>query len=142
MTTSFEFKQSSHLNPVLHDVEITSLNVDKLVGRWINTLPDTRGLSELVIELVDGRFQVRATGVGDDGPIEWPATTATMQANLEEEEGQRAVALAVTFDFDFMQTHAQIRVNKGIMVTVLFTAFTDDSGRANYVTREFFYLAS
>ena len=139
MAQRFEFQQSSHLNPALTDPASRALNVDKLIGRWVNTNPESRGLSRFVIEHDDQRFRVGATGVGADGPIDWPLTEADVLANLEEEEGQRAVALAATFEFGFMATRTQIRVNKGILVVVLFTEFRDNSGRSNFVTREFFY---
>jgi hypothetical protein len=63
-------------------------------------------------------------------------------ANLEEEAGQRAIALAATFDFGFMTAETYFRVNKGVMVIVLYVTFGDDSGRSNYVNREFFYRSA
>ena len=62
-------------------------------------------------------------------------------ANLEEEAGQRAVALAATFDFGFMSVESYLRVNKGVLVIVGYYTFLDDSGRSDYVNREFFYRA-
>jgi len=38
-----------------------------------------------------------------------------------------------------MQAVTQIRINRGVLVITLFNTFKDDSGRSNYVTREFFY---
>ena len=61
-----------------------------------------------------------------------------MLANLEEEAGQRAVALAANFEFSFMTAETYIRVNKGVLVIVLFASFRDQSGRSSYVNREFF----
>ena len=92
-----------------------------------------------MIERDGERFTVSGVGVGADGPIDWPMTSATPLANLEEEAGQRAVALAATFTFGFMRAETQIRVNKGVLVIVVFHTFLDDSRRSNYVNREFFY---
>jgi hypothetical protein len=139
MTQTFEFKQSYHLNPALTDPATRTLNVDKLTGRWVNTDPGTKGLAEILIEQAGDGFNVAAVGVGADGPIAWPVTRATALANLEEEAGQRALALAVTFEFGFMKAETYLRVNKGVLVIVLFCTFTDDSGRSSYVNREFFY---
>jgi hypothetical protein len=47
--------------------------------------------------------------------------------------------LAAGFDFGFMRSEVYIRVNKGVLVIVLFNTFQDDSGRTNYLNREFFY---
>src|SRR6185436_18608662 len=139
MTQTFEYKQSYHLNPALTDPATRTLNADKLTGRWMNTDPRTTGLTEILIEQDGDAFKVSAVGAGADRPIVWPVTRATALANLEEEAGQRALALAVTFEFGFMTAETYLRVNKGVLVIVLFCTFTDDSGRSNYVNREFFY---
>jgi len=139
MTQSFEFKQSGHLNAALADPATRALNADKLTGRWVNTNRDTGGIAEIVIAQDDERFSVSIIGVGADGSIDWPVTGATVLANLEEEAGQRAVALAATFDFGFMRAETYFRINKGVLVVVLFNTFQDDSGRSSYVNREFFY---
>ena len=139
MTQSFEFKQSGHLNPALTDPATRVTSAEKLVGRWLNTNRETRGIAECLIKEDGEGFSVKLVGVGADGPLEWPATTAKALANLEEEAGQRAVALAATFDLGFMRTETHIRVNKGVLVTVLFNTFQDESGRSSYVNREFFY---
>jgi len=139
MTQTFEYKQSYHLNPALTDPATRTLNSDKLTGRWMNTDPGTTGLAEILIEREGDDFKVSAVGVGSEGSIAWPVTKATPLANLEEEAGQRALALAVTFKFSFMTAETYLRVNKGVLVIVLFCTFTDDSGRSNYVNREFFY---
>lgn len=139
-TQTLEFKQSGHLNPALSDPATIGSNVEKLIGRWVNTNRETRGIAECVIERDGQDLNVKIAGVGTDGPINWPATRAKALANLEEEAGQRAVSLAANFDFGFMRAETYIRVNKGVLVIVLFNTFQDDSGRSNYLNREFFYL--
>jgi len=139
VTDTFAFKQTGDLDPVLSDPETRKLSADKLVGRWVNTNPDTRGIATIVIERNDDQFSVDVQGVGADGLIDWPRCRATALANLEEEAGQRAVALAADFDMGFMRAETYLRVNKGVLVIVLFATFLDDSGRSNYLNREFFY---
>ena len=139
MTQSIEFKQSRDLDRALADPAARTLNADRLTGQWVNTDRNTRGLAEISIEQNGEQFSVSAIGVGTDGPIDWLATSVRPLANLEEEAGQRAIALAVDFDFGFMSAETYLRVNKGVLVIVLFNTFRDDSGRANYVNREFFY---
>jgi hypothetical protein len=139
MTRTFEFKQSGHLNPALSDPAAKTLNAGKLVGRWLNTNRETRGLSEIIIEHEGEGFNVRVVGVGAQGPIEWPMAGGKALANLEEEAGPRAVAMAADFDLGFMRAETYIRVNKGVLVIVLFITFEDESGRSGYVNREFFY---
>lgn len=139
MTQTLEFKQSSHLDPALSDPAVIVANVDKLTGRWVNTSRETGGIRECVIERDGLNLSVHLAGAGDNGPIVWPTASAKILANLEEEAGQRTAALAATFDFGFMRSETYIRINKGVLVIVLFNSFLDNSGRSNYVTREFFY---
>jgi hypothetical protein len=133
------FKQSSHLDPALSDPATIVSNVEKLTGRWINTNRNTLGIAECVIAQDSEALSVRILGTGADSPIAWPEASAKVLANLEEEAGQRTAALAANFDFGFMKSETYIRINKGVLVIVLFNSFLDDSGRSNYVTREFFY---
>lgn len=139
MTRSFDSKQLSHLDPTLTDTSVLTLGLDKLLGRWVNTNDETRGVAEFTIEHDGSLFTVSARGVGDGGTINWPKTEAVAMANIGEEGGQRTVILGATFDFGFMRTETQIRVNKGVLVLVFFNTFLDGSGRSDYVTREFFY---
>ena len=136
---NLEFKQIRDLDQALIDSDVQSLNADRLIGRWLNTDRNTRGLREITIERTGERFSISARGAGTDGSIDWLAKNVTALANLEEEAGQRSIALAADFDFGFMRAETYLRVNKGVLVIVLFNTFTDQSGRTDYVTREFFY---
>jgi len=139
VTNTLEFSQSGHLNPALSDPATTTLSADKLTGRWVNTNRETQGIAECVIEWDGELFSVSVVGVGADVPVYWPTSRTKALANLEEEAGQRAFALAPIFDFGFMTAETYIRINKGVLVIVLFISFRDDSSRSNYVNREFFY---
>jgi hypothetical protein len=139
MTHTVQFKQSGDLARSLLDPATGTIGTGKLIGEWLNTDTDTRGIAAIVIEEHDGYLSVGLRGAGDDGLIEWPQARATPLANLEEEAGQRALALGAEFDLGFMKAEAYFRVNKGVLVIVLFVTFQDGSGRSNYVNREFFY---
>jgi hypothetical protein len=139
MTQTLEFKQNGHLDPALTDPATRTLHADKIVGHWINTTPETQGVAEIIIEQDGGHFFVSVVGVGESGAIPWPRTKATALANLEEEAGQRALALAVDFDLGFMKAETYLRVNKGVLVIVVYHTFLDGSLRSNYINREFFY---
>jgi hypothetical protein len=139
MAEHLEFKQIGHLSRDLTDPGANTLNAYKLVGRWANTDPKTRGLAELIIEQDGDNFNVTPVGAGADGPIKWPTARATPLANLEEEAGQRTMALGAAFELGFMRSETYIRINKGVLVIVLFNTFLDDSGRSGYVNREFYY---
>jgi hypothetical protein len=134
-----DFKQSGHLDPALTDPATRTLRSDRLTGHWLNTNPDTKGILECVIEQDGELFNIDVLGAGTDGPIQWPTCRTEPLANLEEEAGQRAFALSASFDFSFMKAETYIRVNKGVLVIVLFASFQDGSKRSDYVNREFFY---
>lgn len=142
MTQSLDFKQSGHLHAELLDSTIRTAGADKLIGKWRNTNTETLGIARIVIEQVGEDFTVSAAGMGAGGPLAWPLSQARVLANLEEEAGQRTVVLAATFDFGFMRTETHLRVNKGVLVIVLFNTFQDGSTRSSYVNREFFYRES
>jgi hypothetical protein len=135
--TQVAFKQNSHLNPELYSA--ATGNLEKLFGRWLNTNRETRGISECTIAREGKQIKLNVVGVGDEGAIPWPTVTTHALANLEEEAGQRTGALMATFEFGFMRAETHIRINKGVLVIVLFATFLDDSGRSNYLNREFFY---
>lgn len=141
MDKSLAFKQSSDLHPAVSDPATRTLNAGTLIGRWQNTDPATKGIAEITIEQDGEQFYVSALAAGADGPIPWPRTRAQALANLEEEAGQRSIALAADFDFRYMQAETYLRANKGVLVIVLFNTFHDQSGRSNYVNREFYYRA-
>lgn len=133
-----ESKQIGDLDPVLTDPATIAVRADEMLGRWVNTNGKTRGIAECMIERQGEHISISATGVGAEAPIRWPVTSSRLLANMEEESGQQAVALAATFEFGFMTAETYIRLNKGVLVVVLYVTFLDDSGRSNYVNREFF----
>lgn len=137
--TQISFKQNSHLNESLY--EPVGGTLEKLFGRWLNTNHETRGIAECTVAREGDEIRVSVIGVGADGPVAWPIVTAQELANLEEEAGQRTGALMATFEFGFMRAETHLRVNKGVFVIVLFATFLDDSGRSNYLNREFFHRA-
>lgn len=134
----FEYKQLSHLDSVLTDLATRTLRASDLTGRWVNTNQETKGIAECMIDRQGERFIINLVGVGAKDPIEWPEVEGKLLANLDEEGGQRACAVSGTFEFNFMKAEAYIRLNRGVLVIVFYNTFLDNSGRSNYVTREFF----
>ena len=118
---------------------ITSANPASLSGRWLNTNRDTRGISECVVTQDGEDITVSISAVGDKERVRWPIVRAKVLANLEEEAGQRTVALLAKFDLGDLTADTHVRVNKGVLVIVLYFTFHDGSGRSNYLNREFFY---
>jgi hypothetical protein len=118
---------------------ITTANTASLLGHWLNNNRETRGISECVVAQDGDAVTVSITAAGEKEPIRWPIVRATVLANLEEEAGQRTIALLAKFDLGDATADTHVRVNKGVLVIVLYVTFHDDSGRSNYLNREFFY---
>ena len=112
-------------------------NVASVLGRWLNTNRDTPTIAECTVTQDEDDLNVQVVDARDNEP--WPIARPTILANLEEEAGQRSVALMATFDLDDMIADTHMRVNKGVFVIVVYATFKDGSGRSNHLYREFFY---
>jgi len=117
----------------------TTGNVASVLGRWLNTNRETRGIPECVVTQDKDAIIVSLAAFDGNELVPWPKTRAKVFANLEEEAGQRTVALTATFELGHMTVETHMRVNKGVFVIVLYVTYHDDSGRSNYLNREFFY---
>ena len=137
-----EFKQLSHLDSVLTDPAARTLHANDLTGAWVNTNRETKGIAECRIEPQGDHFVISLVGVGAKDPIVWPQAEGELLANLDEEGGQQAVAVTASVKFSFMLAETYIRLNRGVLVIVFYIRFLDNSGRSNYVTREFFSRAN
>src|SRR5215813_3811596 len=105
--TQVNFRQKSHPHPDLSEPGAATTNAEKLLGRWLNTNHETCGIAECTLARDGEDITVSIVGVGEDGPIRWPTVKAVPLANLEEEAGQRTMALLATFELGFMraETH-------------------------------------
>ena len=120
---------------------ITTASTTSLLGRWLNTNRDTRGMRECVIAQDGEDISVSIMTAGNNEPVHWPTARANVLANVEEEAGQRTIALLANFELGDATVDSHVRVNKGVLVVVIYVTFHDDSGRSNYLNREFFYRA-
>lgn len=114
-------------------------NVASVLGRWLNTNRKTPAIAECTVAQDKDGITVTVIGAGDKEGEPWPVARPTILANLEEEAGQRSVALMAKFDFGHMVADTHMRVNKGVFVIVVYATFKDGSGRSNHLYREFFY---
>lgn len=117
-----------------------ALDPGPMVGNWSNTNSKTTGIIEIAIMRGEGPgIKLHVTGVGEDGPIPWGWRDAEVYGCVEE-DGLPASVLYAHYDFHFMESHLQIRLNRGVLVVANFNSFNDGSGRSNYFNREFFCL--
>ena len=111
--------------------------LDPLVGTWVNTNPDARGIVKLVLDAQDHDLTVQAYGADDPTPYDWGQikVDAVYPAGIRPHECMGFVA---NYDFDFMEAQLQGNMNLGLLIVASFNAFKDDSGRSDYFAREFF----
>jgi hypothetical protein len=112
-------------------------DVSGFLGPWHNTNAGTSRIRKLTVEALDAGLSVRIWGVAGGGLFDWGPQPAEAFACIEE-NGVQATSLYANYDFGFMTTALQWRLNKGILPLMSFNVFRDDSGRSNYYTRELF----
>lgn len=106
-----------------------------LTGRWTNTNPDTSGITHFDLVARNGGYFLRATGAGRAEP--WPEVEAFPHSY--DVRGGLAVAFRAEVDFGFTGITLGVNENKGLLIVASLHRFTDESGRASYFKREFFY---
>lgn len=114
-----------------------TLDPTLLLGTWINTNPSARGIVRVVVTAPGGALSVRAYGAGSPEPVDWGETPA--RAFAADVASRTATTLSARYQFDFLAVELQAFVKLGVLVMASFNRFTDDSGRASYFAREFFY---
>ena len=108
-----------------------------LTGTWLNTDKQTGGIQKLILRHDDGVLFVRAFGACDPEPCDWGEVRGeAFSSGVSSSEG---MAFTASFDFGFLETSLAVYLKGGILVLDSFNSFHDESGRANYFSREFFH---
>ena len=111
----------------------TRLGVSALVGTWINTNRDTKGITRFDISARDdGGIDVEATG-----STAWPITPASVYG--DRLDARDALAFSAVCDLGYADVHLQTNIKGGVLVVARFHRFKDGSGRSNFFMREFYY---
>ena len=114
-----------------------ALDPEPLLGVWINTNPEPRGMVRVVLGRRGAALTVRVFGAGSPVPIDWGEVEGEVFA--KDVKSREAMAFAARYDFGFLRVDFQANVKQGVLVVASFNEFRDASGRASYFTREFFY---
>jgi hypothetical protein len=109
-----------------------------LLGTWWNTDKESPGIVKIVIAAQGDAVSIHAYGAASPEPIDWGEVRGGLYA--DGVASRRAAAFGALYDFGFLRTHLQAKVNRGVLVVALFNQFTDGSGRASYFNREFYHL--
>ncbi|GAA3369319.1 hypothetical protein GCM10020367_11570 [Streptomyces sannanensis] len=116
----------------------SELDPKPLVGTWLNTDHGASGgILRIAVTEHDGGLRVRAFGTGSPDERDWGEVPAVLfGAGADPRVGP---AFTAEFDLGFLRTVIAGTHKFGILATVVSTAFRDGSGRADYLTREFFH---
>jgi len=109
-----------------------------LLGTWINSNPDTTGVTRFVVTEDSGRLTVQTYAIGPDGIIDWGTADVTVFASSAS--ARVATGFACRYDFGFGETFLQGMILKGLVVLAQFHTFKDDSNRAPFFVREYYAL--
>ena len=115
------------------------LDFSGLPGEWINSNPDTTGIARMTLTESEGVLSLRALGMGPEGLIDWGTTVIDVVAFGPA--SRVAGGFTCEFRFDFKLVKVQGMIMKGLLVLTEFHTFRDESGRMNYLLREYFGLS-
>jgi len=138
MTTT---KKPVHLNdesqPATGEVLAAEFDLSSLIGRWKNTNSATRGISEIVINEDGKNLRVQTFGACASGPRDWGERPATTYAY--DVAGSIVAGFELTYDFGSQETLVTAIHNRGVLVIHAYHRFKDDTGRSNFISKEFFH---
>jgi hypothetical protein len=117
-----------------------AIDPQPLVGAWMNTNTGSRGITKVSVSTKDGGVVVRAFGACEPSPCDWGESYADVFA--DDPDSIEGNAFNAFYDFGFMEIRLQAHIRQGLLVVAKFDRFKDNSGRANYFSKEFFFHAA
>lgn len=114
-----------------------SASLDSLLGTWINTKSSGVGIARFEVLTEGGSLVLRIFGFGPKSMIDW-GKTSIETIYTKDIATSEPMAFQARYDLGFMEVHVQGNFSLGLMVLACLNIFKDDSGRANYFSREFF----
>ncbi|MSR59737.1 MAG: hypothetical protein EXS05_19195 [Planctomycetaceae bacterium] len=131
--------QISRSNDRLSAASNASLTADlsNLVGWWFNTSRSTGEIARLEIAQQGQELVLQVFGAGPGETIAWPKTSAA--PFVESLDSPEVAGFEAHCDLGFMETRLAANIKYGVLVVQSYNRFKDNSGRANYFTREFFH---
>jgi hypothetical protein len=123
--------------PAPDQVLAAGLDLSSLIGRWKNTNSATRGISEIVISEAGKKMRVHTFGARASGPNDWGERDATTYAY--HVAGDIVAGFELTYDFGSQEALVTAIHNRGVLVIHAYHRVKDASGRANFISKEFFH---
>lgn len=114
------------------------LNLSPLAGTWLNCNKKTPGLVKVVITVTGNAISVHPFGACVPTPCDWGNVSGFAYA--DNVSATPATAFTAKFKFSFKETTMTGRLDAGVLMVETFNHFIDNSGRSDYVTREFMHI--
>ncbi|HYH08124.1 MAG TPA: hypothetical protein VEK11_13790 [Thermoanaerobaculia bacterium] len=112
-------------------------NPTMLTGTWVNTNPRSRGIVSMEGRIDGNLLRIRIRGAAENDTVDWGETAAAVYHERNDEGLEQP--FVASYDFGTTRVALQGFLRQGVLVILAFTKFDDDSGRANYFSKEFFY---
>jgi hypothetical protein len=108
------------------------VEITPLLGTWLNSNHETRWIKKFSLARKGDAFTLRAFSAAE--PFDWgEREVSTYMDNIGE------LAFHAIYDLGFVESTLAANTNKGLIVIAAFHKFKDNSGRANFLCREFYY---
>jgi hypothetical protein len=118
---------------ILLTVSTASADINQFAGKWKNIDPQTRGITNIQIDVSGSRIRIQTWGKCHPSDCAWGFASGTaygpsVQSNLVE----TAETISTIYLTSFSQMFLIIRpAEEGQIKVELLTKYTDQSGRAN-----------
>jgi hypothetical protein len=112
-------------------------SVASLIGTWVNTNRDTRGIARMNIATQHGGLALRALGTHSDGLVDWGPSSPILTYAADP---GGSVASAFTTSFELPGAHIDLEgnFNRGVLVLACYTRYPDTAHRAPVFLREYY----
>ena len=108
-----------------------------LLGTWHNTKKESPNVKVAKFMIEDGELKIQAFGACEPTLCDWGKTTCFVFS--DSIDSPVVTGLTANYDFGFKSTQIAGNIKQGILVLQVYNTFKDNSGRANYFSREFYY---
>ena len=115
-----------------------SLDITPLLGTWMNTNKESRGITRVVLTSNGGMLMVRVFAGGDGSPTDWGEVEAeaVYAASINSKE---AAAFTASYDLDSAESHLEANMSIGLLIVASLNRPKDRAGQSNHFSREFYH---
>lgn len=114
------------------------LDLEPLLGNWINTNSDTNGINRIVLTARENRLILSAVDSGEASAHTREETPADC-VYASSITSRQASAFSARYCHDIVETHLLANLSLGLLVVASATTVRNERGRPKAFSREFFH---